>query len=155
MGFDMIDAEFYTLCDGEAFIIDILQFFKICAFSKCTRPNNCKRDNRFMLASKMLHSLRYCPLFKWTWLLFRQFRAKWRNQQRMPQVYRAWAKPSDDLPISQWERDLHSEGNIKLIATQWHAHFYQLGVHSAGQCSTSQSIKQRPVVRTREKSCGK
>ncbi len=66
-----------------------------------TRLNNCKWDNRFMLATKILHNLRFNPFFKQTWLLFRQFRAKWRNQERHPQVHRAWAKPSTGLEISQ------------------------------------------------------
>ncbi len=72
----------------------------------------------------------------------------------MPQVRRAWVKPQTDLEICQWERGLRStgiwQGNVKLIATQWHAIFYHLCVHSAGQCSTSQSIKHRLWVRTRK-----
>ncbi len=59
----------------------------------------------------------------------------------MPQVRRAWVKPSFDFIC---------EGNVKLISTQWHANSYQLCVHSAGQFSTSQSIKHRLCVRTRK-----
>ncbi len=54
--------------DDIIFRIDILDFFL-----KCSQPNSCKWDNSFIWSTKRLHSLRYGPLFKPTWLKFRQF----------------------------------------------------------------------------------
>ncbi len=47
-----------------------------------------------------------------------------------------WNFPVRTRLVKHW----HMICNVKFIATQWHVNSYQLCVHSAGQCSTSQSI---------------
>ncbi len=62
VGFSLFDAEFYALFDGIIFNIDILQFLGYALFSKFSRPNSCKLDCRFMLATNVLHSSCRVPL---------------------------------------------------------------------------------------------
>ncbi len=59
------DAEFYALFDGTIFKIDILQFFKICPFFLNALGQTIANE---ITATKMVHSLRYFPLFKRIWL---------------------------------------------------------------------------------------